>query len=310
MTPAEKEARLKRSGVRMSVEVVEVAVRKLRESGSTYSLYSSDPPLMSKRSAEKIRRMYDERDLDFLMDQAALVVEPEGHEPAGQYHWPNYSASDLASVFAPKSIANIMLLLESTRQENDNRLHRFVEGLISKKESAGEIPESWLACIVGFPIIATEVPAPGFLEMANLMETNAPYLHKNLRLEFRKRAKSILHDVWQQVSWWAAPSGHMLMPSMPMPAISVNSFTDLAEFDINQIPEDIRIAERDSAEDSLVNGKTLLYHAHGAPPIEQTNAGVLLDILSRLPDVDRRHGKVFGKKLGMTGVMILWCSTR
>ena len=44
-------------------------------------------------------------------------------------------------------------------------------------------------------------------------------------------------------------------------------------------------------------------------PIERTRAGILLDVLSRLPNVDRQRGKVFGRKVGITEVLIRWCTT-
>ena len=239
-------------------------------------------------------------------------LSTNGVYPAGRtapdpqsYEWPEYTALDLAGVFNLDGIPALLLGLEMAKNQGNERIPQFIEGLVRAKEQYPEMPASWRASVLGFPFIAEAISAPAFGSLAELIKLTHPYLGRKLRRDYHKRARPILREVWEQVGWWAAPSGYALMPRAQIPAVHVDTLEELMS---NQISESELSAQNHAIEDALVKGKVALFRAEGVQRrVEETPEGLILDIVSRLPDVDRQHGKVFGRRLSMTAVLMSWC---
>ena len=55
-------------GLRVDPTFAGDVVRRIKKGDSLYSIYTEDLPLVSKRTAEKIRKLYEQGDLDFLLN--------------------------------------------------------------------------------------------------------------------------------------------------------------------------------------------------------------------------------------------------
>lgn len=324
MTPAEKETRLKALGFKGKIVInAEAAVRRLEQSlrtageASAYCLYISvtgSPVLMSKRTAEKFRDMFKSGDLDFLREDDGEVSTPfpkagqtrqdERTAPEG-YEWPEYTALDLTALFNVDGIPRLLLGLEVAKNQGNVRLPQFIDQLFKTKEQYPQMPPNWRAAVAGFPAIGEVIKAPAFASLAELIELTHPYLGGKLRRDYHKRGRPILRKIWEQVSRWSAPAGYELMPRTNIPVVKFDTLDQLANYQPSSA--DLR-AQHSAVEDALEKGKTDLLRSQGAQQkVEETPEGLILDIVSRLPDVDRQPGKIFGKRLTMTAVLLTWC---
>ena len=86
-------------------------------------------------------------------------------------------------------------------------------------------------------------------------------------------------------------------------------FKSLEELSAYDPPEEEIQKQNRALENALVKGQTKLYHSQGAVVrVEDTVEGHVLDVISRIPDVDRQKGKVFGRKVSLTQVLLRWCT--
>ena len=330
MTPAEKEELLKSLGFfRLSLDKAQIAVTRLqankRSAGkaSAYCLYSKSTgsgSLMAKKPAVRFREAFDDGKLGFLQatpgerasTEPVATAEPTQEASATgpaelDYEWPEFTAIDLFKLFDSDVIPNILLGLELAQKEGNTTLPRFLQGLLEGRERWPDMPGVWLCAVVGFPLIAEVINAPGFASLAHLIEIVHPYLGSNLRREYHQRVRTILRELWVEVSLWALPSGHQLVPRGEIKNSPV--FNTLEYLKAYDPPEEEIQRQNRVLENALVKGHTTLYHSQGElVRVEDTLEGHILDVISRLPDVDRQKGKIFGRKVSLTQVLLRWCT--
>lgn len=314
MTPADKEARLRELGfTRTPLNVVQKAVELLEKAQkpSAYLVYKTEVdghPLMAKKTAERVKDAYLRGDFDFLRNQDAQEngSQPTEGTESVEYEWPEYTASDLAELFDVNGIPAILLGLEMAKNQGNTMVPRFIERLFDTKERYSEMPASWRASVAGFPLIAEVINAPALEALAEVIELTHPYLGSKLRRDYHKRARPILRTIWGQISRWTAPSGYLLTPRVKTSPIRLETLDEW----LTHTPSEAEMRTTKKAiEDALEKGKTvLLRDIQGTPSkVEETPEGLILDIVSRLPDVDRQQGKVFGRRLSFTAVLMSWC---
>jgi hypothetical protein len=217
--------------------------------------------------------------------------------PSSDFIWPDITAGDLQKTgFAPEMIPVVMASLGIARKQGNDRLARFVEASIKAKERWPEINEEWCAVIAGFPIVAEDIGSPSLNQVASLARELHPYINKHTRREYHRRVRPLLVGVLAEVQAFLQDAA--LAGGFPMILVPVEP----------KKPMEIR--SKDEVADLLMEGKL----AGLIPPrpsdvrLDMTWTGVLYDIVNRLPDPDRQHGRVF-RKTQLAILLYFWCST-
>ncbi|PVV83290.1 helix-turn-helix domain-containing protein [Dehalogenimonas alkenigignens] len=190
-------------------------------------------------------------------------------------------------------------------QRGNPRLSLFLNRYVEIGQKWDTIPPSWRALLAGFPIIGKDIGSNCLIELASLVEELHPYISKELRRTYHKRAKSILMGVLAELQAFlqdAAMAGGLplVVSGGPPP-----DWRDLLPWNTSN-PRSWKIDE------SLVQG----FWEYMVPSkvvetkidIKGTWAGFLFDIVSRLPDPDRQKGKLL-KNYDLTVLSYIWCST-
>jgi len=228
-----------------------------------------------------------------LTDQLTQMVQFKKSED--KYLWEEFTAGDLVNLFAPRSIPYVLTSLKIAKRQDNTRAHRFIHNLIEASTSNAEMPGPWLALVAGFPILADDIGAPSMAELAMLAKELQPYRDKYLRREYHRKAKPILIKLLAEAQFWlvdaAAVGGYPLgiMPSF-MPG--------------NNKPQGVV-----EAQEILIKGRWSPITRGGnwaRVPLEKTSAGILYEILSRVPDPDKQKGKLI-RKATLLALLSSWC---
>lgn len=74
MKPAEIKTRLRGLGLRLQVDIVREAVQRLKNGESVYSLYGRSDHIMAKATALKIRSLWKQGELSFVLDVSSEIA--------------------------------------------------------------------------------------------------------------------------------------------------------------------------------------------------------------------------------------------
>jgi hypothetical protein len=234
-------------------------------------------------------------------------LEPEREPRPAAYKWPEFRSELLAALFGSNAVPNVVLQLELARRLGNTRVHRFTNGLVDALAQASDLPQPWLAAIAGFPIVAEDIHAPAFEDLAKVILEYEPYRGSRERRAYHKAARPVLRQVWFEAMAWSVDFGYMLMPKRMGPVHRFNSLAEATSY--KRTPEEIEATDRD-VEDSLLKGRVTLYRSHGGKlPLEKTTPSLLLEIVSRLPDLDKQKGKVLQGNPPLLMVLLDWCAT-
>lgn len=202
--------------------------------------------------------------------------------------------------------AKVHLILEAqdkAAQQKNDRLAKFLNSYVDKELHG--VPPVWRALIAGFPIIGQDIGSPSLNDLTGLVKELHPYLSKELRGEYHRKAQQILIGILAEVQAFlddAAKAGGLPLAVIDAPPPTWKDWLPLT-WD----------RERSwKADESLVRG----CWEYLVPKevidlkieIKRTWAGVVYDIISRLPDPDRQKGKLLGK-LDLLNLLYIWCST-
>jgi len=226
------------------------------------------------------------------------TVSEESINTSKTGRWPDITAADLVNAgFKPARVHIIMAALDIAERQGNNRLPRFLQAYIDLGKRFHGIPEAWLAALAGLPIVAEDIKAPSLGELMKHAVRIHPYITKETRREYHRVARRLLVGILAEAQRFlqdAAVSGGfplIVWPESPvwMPWTQERSYR---------------------ADDQLSKGKWSFLIPSGFEDIEfsKTWAGVLFDIISRLPDPDKQRGKLF-KNMQFTALLYLWCST-
>ena len=222
--------------------------------------------------------------------------ESSGTSKAGI--WPDITAADLVSAgFIPARVHIIVAALDIAQRQKNNRLPRFLEAYIDLGKRWPDMPEPWRAALAGLPVVAEDIGAPSLGELMKHAVRISPYVGKGTRREYHRVARRLLVGILAEVQRFlqdAAVAGGfplMIIPDSPawMPWTKEKSYR---------------------ADDQLDKGKWGFLIPWKLKDMEfgKTWAGILFDIVSRLPDPDKQRGRLF-KKMQLTALLYLWCST-
>jgi hypothetical protein len=228
-----------------------------------------------------------------------------GHAPQSGLWYPDISDYQIAHFFGLEEVNRIRRLLDLERKNDQNRLHKFVEGLIAVWGWDRSMPEPWQVAVAGFPLVAERIKAPALLDIVRCITEERPYEGRKQRKTYHNAVRVHLRESWMQISYFLSPSGYDFVPRKSGPVIKANSLEEV----VNHEPsaKDIQQANND-IERSLLKGQLVRSQMPGIRvPLESTRAGLIWDMLSRLPDVDRRRGQVF-RRLSMKQLFLRWCA--
>lgn len=212
--------------------------------------------------------------------------------------WPNITAADLVNAgFMPDRVHILMATLDIAERQGNNRFPRFLQAHVAISKRWPEMPEGWRAALAGLPIVAEDIKSPSLKELMDYAVRIHPYLAKQARREYHRVARRLLVGILAEAQKFlqdaAVAGGFPLIVWVESPA---------------WMPWTKERSYR--ADDQLDKGKWSFLIPSGFENIEfsKTWAGILFDIISRLPDPDKQRGKLF-KKVQLTAQLYLWCST-
>jgi hypothetical protein len=230
------------------------------------------------------------------------------------YVWTDITAADLLKAkFEPKTMPWIIASLGIAKQQNNIRAHRYLKSLIEISEKYPNMPEAWCSLIAGFPIVAEDIQAPSMKDLAELARELHPYQDKRLRREYHRKAGPIVMGIL------AEAQSFLLDAANTVDTATNNRGFPLVIMPQQQRPSGLWPLKRnhkfmgvDEAQEALLKGKWsyLAYTDIDIRnfPIDDTWAGILFDLVSRLPDPDRQRGKLLGKRQ-LTQILHRWCFT-
>ncbi len=212
--------------------------------------------------------------------------------------WPDITAADLVNAgFIPARVHILMAALDIAEKQGNNRLPRFLQAYIDIGKRWPDMPEGWRAALAGLPIVAEDIKAPSLGELMKHAVRIHPYITKQTRREYHRVARRLLVGILAEAQRFlqdAAVAGGfplIIIPESPawMPWTQERSYR---------------------ADDQLDKGKWsfLIPSRFKNMEFSKTWAGILFDIISRLPDPDKQRSKL-PKKMQLTALLYLWCST-
>ncbi len=214
------------------------------------------------------------------------------------------TAADLVRAGLRRDRVHIMLNTQDEALKKQNyRLIKFLNTYVDLRW--GNVPRTWRALIAAFPIIGQDVGSESLNDLAQLAAELHPYLSRELRRSYYKRLPPILVGILADIQAFlqdAAAAGGL---SLGITAGAPASWKDLLPW----LWDRERSFEID---DSLLQGnwaytfpeEVIKYNID----ISKTWAGVLYDIISRLPDPDRQKGQLL-RKYDLMAVTYIWCAT-
>ena len=243
-----------------------------------------------------IRRWYRESHAN---GPKPIVRKRPGHK------FPTFTPLQLSWLFPASMIPRLSFLLDICKRQKNPRLHRFVAEMLVIENLSPDLPESWRAGMAGFPILAEDIHAPAFNRLAEVMDAHRPPFDRKTRRAYHRTVAPVLREVLTQSAQWAMPSGHTLMPAKMGPTRQFESLEQEQAY----APTDEEVYEDNArVEESLVKGKTIMI-GENMDALRDTPWGYVLEIVSRLPDLDKRKkGKVFKQAEPLSFVVFNWCA--
>jgi transcriptional regulator with XRE-family HTH domain len=180
----------------------------------------------------------------------------------------------LKNIFSSELIPQIMFYISLGYKNNLKMSISFLNDMDSNLNSISNISEPWLAAISGFDYLTKITGVSKFEDINNIIRNEKPYdLSKN-RKKFRRRINSIVPDLRYE-----------LIALFDISNISKNDFEIKGDDNKNNISDqlsdhiyvsNLKIAGTNEDINKFINSKY----------------GLLLEIESRLPDLDRSSTKI------------------
>ena len=314
-------------------EKLNLLVAHFLSGGSKFAVTEGRGPVrVIKGLATKVQVLCERESLNWIVDASAppKSVPPEGEDyrrmpPAdgvegdeiqvtGQESSPDFSLGSelhqptdyqIAHLFGVGRLKTIRIHLEKEKGEEEPRLLEFIHAMLAiLNQHSLKVPDPWLAASAGLTIVGTKIGTPALIEIAQVILETRPYNGRQRRWNFHERIKTPLRESWNQMSHWAAPTGYQFMPKNMGPAIRVDTWEELRTHQL--APQEITRSDK-AVEDSLMKGQLNQVTAGWIKvPLNKTSTGLVWDMLTRLPDIDRRRGKVFPRITAMS-LFVNWC---
>jgi hypothetical protein len=167
------------------------------------------------------------------------------------------------------------------------------------------MPDPWLAAIAGFPIIAKDIDSPSLDKVTALIRELHPYISKESRRIYRRRVKPLLMGVMAEVQAFLTDA--TVAGGYPM---VVDTYPPEWSKPLSFLRSPTAATKPYRIEDALDKGCWSYGWAPGwdkIPP-EKTWAGILFDMVSRLPDLEQQKGRLL-KNTPLLGLVYAWCGT-
>lgn len=217
--------------------------------------------------------------------------------------WPSINAEALVNAgFNIKKVPIIISNLGIAKMQGNDRLHKYLNNYINVQQQFPGGSESWWAMFSGLPILADDIDAQSMKELTELAKLLNPYESNELRRQYKKEAKPLMMKVLADVQCFlmdAASAG-----GFPLAIITYGGSLFPKTEESHWIDESLvesRVAY-------MVPSETAKKYNDFREIVDRTWAGVLFDIVSRLPNPDKKKGKVY-KKIQLTGILYRWFST-
>ncbi len=213
---------------------------------------------------------------------------PQENEAGIEYRR-TWSAADLEGLFRLEAIPRIQLMLETLDRLSNWRMHEW----IGRMKEVQHVPLEWRSAIGFLPLLARDINAPSLAALADLMKEEIPWATKELRRQYRRKARPIMEQALTEILKWLTGSDH------------AHHEPNLTDDDSSPfIIEDLYITKS-------------VYNPDKQGPMEQIPAtllGLLLELMKCLPEVDRQNrrslARPFGRKrASITNNAKWWCLT-
>ena len=178
---------LRNIGLRIEPKTVGEIVRRRKGGDSKYQIYSDPNLITNKGTVDKIDRLLQRSELDFLLDSELT------------YDWPELSTEDLQKLeLRSESFTYVQGLLHLARQTYNTRLHRFLKKMLDTRTIWPEMPTGWAAVVGGYPIVGEDIGVSAFQELVNLVVEVHPYKGKKNRREYHRLVAPIIKKITSQ----------------------------------------------------------------------------------------------------------------
>lgn len=216
------------------------------------------------------------------------------------------NAADLVKAgFIAEKVHIILSAQDLAIKQGNHRLVDFLNSYVEIGRQWDNVPPIWRALMAGFPIIGQDISSQSLTDLASLVKELHPYLSKDLRRTYHKRAQPILMGILADLQAFlqdAATAG-----GLPL-VVSGGSPPDWRDW----LPWNTFAPRSWKIDESLVKGAwDYMIPAKVFEmkiDIKRTWAGFLYDIVSRLPDPDEQKGKLL-RKQDLMSLVYIWCST-
>jgi hypothetical protein len=216
------------------------------------------------------------------------------------------SAADLVKAgFIPEKVHIILSAQDLAIEQGNLRLIDFLNSYAEIGRQWDNVPPVWRALMAGFPIIGQDIGSQSLLNLAQLVREFHPYLSKELRRTYHKRAKPILMGILAELQAFLQDAA--MAGGLPL-IVSGGPPPDWKDW----LPWNTFAPKSWKVDESLVKGAwgymipAKVYEMK--IDIKRTWAGFLYDIVSRLPDPDKQKGKLL-KNYDLMSLVYIWCST-
>jgi hypothetical protein len=214
------------------------------------------------------------------------------------------TAADLIRTDFRKDKAHILLEHQDVAFKKQNlRLSEFWSNYVDVRWN--DVPRTWRAVIADLPIIARDIKSDSLNDLAELAKKYHPYISRKLHQKYLKEAKPILIGILADVQAFLQDSssvGGLPLAIMDYPPPTWKDW----------LPWLWNAEKSWKIGDSLVHGCwTFAVPAtviNSKIEIKNTWAGILFDIISRLPNPDKQKGKL-NKNLDFSTILYIWCVT-
>ncbi len=219
--------------------------------------------------------------------------------------YPKITATDLVDAGFRKDKVHIFLsILDESIKKQNYRFAKFLSKYVDEKRN--KVPRTWSALIAGLPIVSEDIGSKSLDELSVLAKELHPYLSRELRGIYHNKLRVVIIGVIAEVQAFiqdAAATGGLPLAITAAPPVSWKVWLP---WYLGEEGVEYRI------EDQLLQGKW----AYSMPvqvakydiDVRNTWAGILYDIVSRLPDPDRQKGQLL-RKFDFMALMSIWCAT-
>ena len=221
------------------------------------------------------------------------LASPQAKDTPGAEYRRIWSPADLLGIFKHDRMLSIQLLLEIAARRDNWRVNEW----IGRIREVRPLPLEWRDAIGFLPILARDIDAPALATLADLMKNEIPWVTKELRNRYRRKATPIMDQALTEIGAWSAGFG--LVPLYGR--LKHDSPPEFVEID--------EAAQFPSDHDQKGN----------VEKFRGTVFAILIEVVRRLPEVDRPSGNPFvqpgGSRLRflsrrrapMAALAIRWC---